>query len=84
MKFLSDMGISPKTMVFLRNLGYEAVHLHEQGLNRLPDSEILKKAVLEGYIILTHDLDFGELVAGCSQCSQVTKCDYFSTTKHAS
>jgi predicted nuclease of predicted toxin-antitoxin system len=63
MKFLADMGISPKTVSFLRHLGYEAVHLHEQGLDRLPDSKILEKAVVEDSIILTHDLDFGELVA---------------------
>jgi predicted nuclease of predicted toxin-antitoxin system len=63
MKFLADMGISPKTVAFLRNCGYSAIHLHEQGLDRLPDPEIMKKALLEGYIILTHDLDFGELVA---------------------
>lgn len=39
MKFLADMGISPDTVVWLRSLGYDAVHLHEQGLDRLPDME---------------------------------------------
>ena len=63
MKFLADMGISPKTVGFLGDAGHDAVHLHEQGLDRLEDSEILKKARTEGRVILTHDLDFGELVA---------------------
>jgi predicted nuclease of predicted toxin-antitoxin system len=63
MKFLADMGISPRSVAFLRNLGYEAVHLYELGLERLPDVEILIKARREGYIVLTHDLDFGELIA---------------------
>jgi len=63
MKFLLDMGISPKTVNFLNNLGYNAVHLHALGLHKLPDHDILKKAKKEGCIILTHDLDFGELVA---------------------
>ena len=63
MKFLADMGISPHSVAFLRDLGYEALHLHELGLDRLPDAEILAKARREGYIVLTHDLDFGELLA---------------------
>ncbi len=63
MKFLADMGISPRSVAFLRELGIEAVHLHELGLNRLPDAEIVEKARSEGYVVLTHDLDFGELLA---------------------
>ncbi|MEK9149564.1 MAG: DUF5615 family PIN-like protein [Candidatus Desantisbacteria bacterium] len=63
MKFLSDMGISPKTVAFLQYLGYDAVHLHDQGLDRLPDIAILAKARDERRVLLTHDLDFGELVA---------------------
>jgi predicted nuclease of predicted toxin-antitoxin system len=63
MKFLADMGISPKTIDLLRNLGYEATHLHKEGLDRLPDPDILAKARQEGRILLTHDLDFGELMA---------------------
>lgn len=63
MKFLADMGISPKTVALLRNLGYEASHLHDQGLDRLPDPAILEKARNEGYTLLTHDLGFSELIA---------------------
>ena len=32
MKFLADMGVSPKTLEALRDSGYDAVHLFEQGL----------------------------------------------------
>ena len=63
MKFLADMGISPNTVAFLQGLGYDALHLHDQSLDRLPDSAILEKARHEERILLTHDLDFGELVA---------------------
>lgn len=63
MKLLADMGISPKTVTFLQALGHNAVHLHDQGLDRLPDSAILEKARSEGRNLLTHDLDFGELMA---------------------
>jgi predicted nuclease of predicted toxin-antitoxin system len=62
MKSLANMGISPATVAFLRTLGHEAKHLHEEGLDRLPDEEILAKARREGAIILTSDLDFGELL----------------------
>lgn len=44
MKFLADMGISPQTVAFLQTLGHDAVHLAAQGLDRLPDHEILEKA----------------------------------------
>jgi predicted nuclease of predicted toxin-antitoxin system len=63
MKFLADMGISPKTVTFLRGLEYDASHLCEQGLHRLLDSDILEKVRNEGRILLTHNLGFGELVA---------------------
>ncbi|MBU7585221.1 MAG: DUF5615 family PIN-like protein [Nostoc sp. TH1S01] len=63
MKFLADMGISPRTVNWLKSLGYDAVHLVDEGLERLPDDEILIKAQIEGRILLTVDLDFGYLLA---------------------
>jgi predicted nuclease of predicted toxin-antitoxin system len=67
MKFLGDMGISPKSTEFLQALGYNAVHLLDQGLERLPDSEIMEKALTEGRIVLTHDLGFGDLLAASGE-----------------
>jgi predicted nuclease of predicted toxin-antitoxin system len=63
MKFLADMGISPRVVEDLRQKGYDAVHLAEQGLNRMTDQNILQKALREERILLTHDLEFGELLA---------------------
>ena len=63
MKFLADMGISPRSVEYLRGKGYDAVHLCEEGLERLADSEVLAKGRAEGRVVLTHDLDFGELMA---------------------
>lgn len=63
MKFLADMGISMATVRVLREAGYEVAHLLEEGLCRLPDTEILKKARVEGRVLLTCDLDFGDLLA---------------------
>jgi predicted nuclease of predicted toxin-antitoxin system len=63
MRFLLDMGISPVTAAFLNELGHDASHLFSQGLGRMPDPEILQKARGEGAILLTHDLDFADLLA---------------------
>ncbi|MEM7734316.1 MAG: DUF5615 family PIN-like protein [Deinococcota bacterium] len=63
MRFLADMGISPKTVVFLNSQGYDATHLRDSNLERLADPEVLSKARDEQRILLTHDLDFGELLA---------------------
>ncbi len=63
MRFLADMGISPRVVSALRERGHEAVHLQEQGLGKMPDGDILAKARAEGRVLLTHDLDFGELLA---------------------
>ena len=63
MKFLADMGLARSTVAFLRARGHDAVHLRDQGLQRLSDDEIVAKAVAEGRVVLTHDLDFGRIVA---------------------
>jgi len=63
MKFLADMGLAHSTVAFLRNQEYDVVHLRDEGLQRLDDEEIVKKAVAEGRVILPHDLDFGRIVA---------------------
>jgi predicted nuclease of predicted toxin-antitoxin system len=62
-KFIANMGISPSTVAFLRQNGHQASHLHELGLDRLSDEEILEKARVESAVILTADLDFGDLLA---------------------
>lgn len=33
MRFLADMGISPRSVTYLRDLGVEAVHLHDLDLD---------------------------------------------------
>ena len=63
MKFLADMGVSLTTVEALRADNHDAVHLRDEGLIRLPDPEIAAKAVAEGRIVLTFDLDFGDILA---------------------
>jgi len=63
MRFLADMGVNIKVVEWLRNNGHDAKHLREEGLHRMPNGEIFTKALLENRIIITFDLDFGEIVA---------------------
>ncbi len=63
MKFLADMGVSVSTIASLREAGHDSVHLRDEGLIRMEDADILHKARSEGRVVLTFDLDFGDLVA---------------------
>lgn len=63
MRFLADMGISPRSVGHLRARGHDVFDLRDHGLGRLSDTEILTRTRLEARIVLTHDLDFGDLLA---------------------
>ena len=67
MRFLADMGISVRTVGALNELGHDAVHAREIGLSRATDTTILERARSEGQVVLTVDLDFGQLLAASSQ-----------------
>ena len=63
MRFLADMGVARRIVEWLRSQGHDAIHLDEEGLRSMPDHEIFMKAFAENRVILTFDLDFGEIVA---------------------
>lgn len=63
MKFLIDMNLSPLWVLFLAERGFAAVHWSTVGHPRAPDSEIFEFAAANHWIVLTHDLDFGMLLA---------------------
>jgi len=63
MRFLADMGVARSVVTWLRESGHDAVHLLDEGLERLPDAEIFAKARRESRILLTFDLDFGEIAS---------------------
>ena len=67
MRFLADMGVSLKTVIWLRQSNHDAVHLREDGLQQLSDPLVLEKAYTENRILLTFDLDFGQLMAASKQ-----------------
>jgi len=57
------MGVSSRTVAWLRGLGHDAAHVREYAMQRASDAEILAKAATEERIVLTMDLDFGYLLA---------------------
>jgi predicted nuclease of predicted toxin-antitoxin system len=63
MRFLADMGVDIRVVQWLRQNGHDAKHLRDEGLYRIPDGEIFVKAISENRVIVTFDLDFGEIVA---------------------
>jgi len=70
------------TVHSLRERGHEAIHLREEGLRQLPDEKILEKARQEGRIVLTFDLDFGDLMAtGASMPKTATVDEIVETLK---
>ena len=48
---------------WLNSQGHDATHLRDEGLQRLPNGEIFDKAIAESRVVVTFDLDFGEIVA---------------------
>ena len=63
MRFLADMGVDIRVVRWLKENGHDAKHLRDEGLHRIPNGEIFVKAISENRVILTFDLDFGEIVA---------------------
>ena len=63
MKLLADMNVSMTTVRSLREWGHDAIHLRDKGWERLSDAAVIEQARSEGRIIITFDLDFGDLMA---------------------
>ena len=63
LRLLIDMNLSPSWVEVLREAGFEAAHWYHIGAPNAPDSELFAWARESGYIVFTHDLDFGALLA---------------------
>jgi predicted nuclease of predicted toxin-antitoxin system len=62
-RFIADMCIDVRVATWLNAQGHDAIHLRDQGLQRLANGEIFDKAIAESRVAVTFDLDFGEIVA---------------------
>ena len=63
LRLLVDMNLSPAWVEVLRKAGFEAEHWYRIGAPNAPDSELFAWARENGYMVFTHDLDFGALLA---------------------
>ncbi|MEH1978941.1 DUF5615 family PIN-like protein [Nostoc sp.] len=63
MKILIDMNLSPDWVAVFERYNISSVHWSTIGDPREKDSIIMEWARTNGYIVFTHDLDFGSLLA---------------------
>ena len=62
MRFLLDMGISPKVAESVKSLGHYVIRCSEVGLSTASDNQILTFAQSQNLILISTDLDFADLV----------------------
>lgn len=63
MRFLADAGLSAATVDLLVQLGHEATHVRTLGMQRAADADIVARARVDSSVVLTFDLDFGDVLA---------------------
>ena len=63
MKILIDMNLPPTWVPVIEQAGHTAVHWSTIGSSNAPDRELLAWAKAKGYVLFTHDLDFGAILA---------------------
>ena len=63
MKLLLDMNLSPTWVRFLEENGFEAVHWSTIGEPNATDAVVMARAREQGFVVITHDLDFSALLA---------------------
>jgi len=61
-KFLLDENLSRSTKLFLIDLGYDVKSAGDYKMLGCADTDILRRAALENRVVITHDLDFGNLL----------------------
>lgn len=63
MRFLVDANLSPRLAALLSAEGHDAIAVRDLGLAAASDDDILDHAAADDLIILSHDTDFGALLA---------------------
>lgn len=63
MRLILDMNLAPRWADFLEQAGFEAVHWSQVGAANATDVQIMKYSLDNGYWVITHDLDFGAILA---------------------
>lgn len=63
MKLLIDINLSPDWVMMLEHLGWNTLHWSTVGDQRATDRTIMNWASANGFVVITHDLDFSALLA---------------------
>jgi predicted nuclease of predicted toxin-antitoxin system len=63
MRLLLDMNLSPHLCERFRVAGHDAVHWSTVGDPKAPDGVLMDYARASAFIVITHDLDFGAILA---------------------
>jgi len=63
MKLLLDMNLAPRLCEYLAQGGHQALHWSRVGDGEATDAQIMAYAKSHGFVVLTHDLDFGTILA---------------------
>lgn len=61
LRLLLNANLSPETAAFLREFGFDVKCLLENGFGAISDEEVVELAKGESRVIVTFDLDFGEI-----------------------
>ena len=87
MRFLVDANVSPDVARLFGAAGHDAVAVRDLRLQDAPDDEILDRALLDDRVIISHDTDFGTLLAPRRQSKPsfllVRSADPLTTTQIA-
>lgn len=63
MKVLVDMNLSPDWVACFKSAGWDSIHWSNIGDPRAADPMIMEWAMENGFVVFTHDLDFGTTLA---------------------
>jgi predicted nuclease of predicted toxin-antitoxin system len=62
-KFVVDANLSPRIAALLRSAGHDTVHVRDIGLRDASDDRIIDFAITSERVVVSHDSDFGTLLA---------------------
>ena len=63
MNFVVDANLSPRIAGLLTAAGHDAVHVRDIGMRDASDDKIIDYAINTDRVVISHDTDFGTLLA---------------------